>query len=199
MTCRFWSLALGCLVAGWGVGADAVSRDRVSEWEPTATEAWAESGFRIQLRFGIDSIGTVEGPAAPRWISSTSSPFSFTVEPGVRLSRWFSLSTSLRYALFGDGFRWTNTADLTLHVFHGLQLSVGAGYGGAMGTSCESGAGGLATLTRAAWLFPLGQVFSMGPAVQWEWQHPLRCSEFDEERAGFNFQATSIGWTLAWR
>lgn len=192
MKLRFWSLVLGVLVAGWGAGADAESRDRVSEWEPTPTEAWAEPGFRIQLRIGFDSV-TLANKPAQRW-------FAFAAEPGVRLGRRISLSASLRYSLFEEGLHWTNTADVTFHVFHGFQVSVGAGYGGVMGADCDGGAGGLAALARATWLFPLGQVFSTGPAIQFQWQSPLACEDlFGERSFSSGFQATSIGWTLAWR
>lgn len=202
MTFRGLSLALGFLVLGWGAGVEAASVDRISEWEPSATEAWAEKGFRIQLRFGTDSVSNVDG-RAPGWFTPEYSPFSFTAEPGIRLSCWFSVSASLRYSLAMSGIRWSNTADLSFHLFHGLYVAAGVGYGGVMGRPCEGG-GGLVTIGRAAWLFPLGQVFATGPAVQWEWQDRLRCggprSEKDRSpRYDFGFRSSSLGWTLAWR
>lgn len=200
MTLRGLCLALGCLVLGWGAGVEAASVDRISEWEPSATEAWGEQGFRIQLRFGLDSISSVDG-RAPSSLSTESSPFSFSAEPGIRLSRWFSVSASLRYSLSTAGIRWTNTADLSLHLFHGLYVAGGLGYGGMMGAGCE-GAGGLVTVGRAGWLFPLGQVFATGPAVQWEWQSRLSCGGRRRDgspRYDFGFRASSLAWTLAWR
>lgn len=176
-------------VLGWAPLAAAKPVDRVSEYEPTATEAWGEGGFRVQLRFGLERADELE-----RMPHEPTPRLSFAAEPGVRLGRWFSLSGTLRYTVLETGIRWTNSADLSLHPFHGLHVTTGVGYGGVWVRNCEGG--NVVFLTRVGWLIPLGQVFSTGPVMQWDWQGPIRCSRRRELPA---FQSSNFAWSFAWR
>lgn len=182
-------VALGQLLfLGLASPAAATPKDRVSEWEPTATQAWGESGFRVQLRFGSEMIEELEPSLNPR------RRFSFAAEPGIRLGRWFSISGTLRYTVVRTGLRWTNSADLILHPFHGFHVAAGVGYGGVWIHNCSGG--NAVFLTRVGWLIPLGQVFSMGPAMQWDWQRPITCGPNRELPA---FQTSQLAWSFAWR
>lgn len=173
----------------------AAPRDRVSEIVPTATEAWEEPGFRIQLRFGTESMVPTD-PVFARFATDRRH-FSVAVEPGVRLNRWWSVAGAFRYTILTDGvgLRWTGTADVNFHPFHGLQVGTGVGYGGMLGKLCEGS--GVAFLTRTAWLLPMGTVFAMGPAIQMDWQ----TTSCEGERSPLEFQHRSVNfsWVLAWR
>lgn len=191
MSLRRWLGAsiVALLLGSVPAAADARPIDRVSEYEPTATEAWAEQGFRIQLRFGSEASTDLETRFGPR------SMYAFAAEPGIRLGRWISISGTLKYTVLGDlGLRWTNTFDLSLHLFHGLFVSGGVGYGGAMiGPECSGG--GLVQVVRAGWLFPLGQVFSTGPVVQADFQSPIDCGHFPPD----GFSTRNFSWSFGWR
>lgn len=147
--------------------------ERVSEAILTPGEAWEEPGFRIQLRLGSESV-----EASDR--ISGGSGLVISAEPGVRLSRWWSVSADLTYTVLSgelNGLRWSGTADLTFHPWAGLFLSAGAGYAGLMAdafvahesfVSC-TGSGAAASL-RAGWLFPVGDLFATGPMIESRWQ-----------------------------
>ncbi|HLV61251.1 MAG TPA: hypothetical protein VKY51_07610 [Fredinandcohnia sp.] len=195
MTVRGW---LGALVVAGLVGSSPAAAEtrpveRVSEWEPTATEAWRESGFRIQLRVGLETLSDVTTTVA-RGLSQGGA-LAFGVEPGIRLGRWFSISGTLKYsAVAGAALRWTNTLDLTLHPFHGFFLAGGFGYGGLMHSDCNGG--GLVLVARAGWLIPLGQVFSTGPVAQVDAQSPIAC---DFGATTGRFTSRTLSWSFAWR
>lgn len=175
--------------------AKAAPQDRISEIVPTALEAWEREGFRVQLRLGFESL---EPEGLQRRLSSDGlDHFSLAVEPGVRLSRWWSLSTSLRYTVLADqlGLRWTTSADATFHPFHGFHLAAGIGYGGMLGDLCTGS--GVALLARAGWLIPMGEIFAMGPVLQTDWQN-TDC----EGQWGNNVlrhRSMNFSWSLAWR
>lgn len=185
---RLWILVGFILVLGVARLAAAAPVDRISEYEPTATEAWGEHGFRVQLRFGMESVDELERSLVPQ------RRFSFATEPGIRLGRWFSISGTLRYTTLETGLRFSNSADLTFHPFHGLHMSAGVGYGGVWLTSCSGG--NAIFLTRVGWLLPLGQVFATGPVFQWDWQQEIRC---DRRRVIPAFPSSSFSWSFAWR
>lgn len=163
--------------------------ERVSAYEPTATEAWAEKGFRIQLRFGLESLELIHDHQL------MEQRFSFAAEPGIRLGSIVSVAGTLRYTVLPTGLRWTNTADLGLHLFHGLYLAAGLGYGGVWTLDCSGGS--LVNTLRLGWLFPLGQVFSMGPAAQMDWQSSIDCD--DGGKSLPNFETANFSWTFGWR
>lgn len=193
---------------------------RESEFELPAAEAWQQEGFRVQLRFGTESLTGLDStsPAGGGW--------AIGVEPGVRLSRYWSLSASLRYSVLNEevqGLRWSTTADLTFHPYGGLFLAVGAGYGGLLTTHWESGGcqgHAIVGLGRLGWLFSVGEIFSTGPMLQVDAQ-ATRCGNRDEEDGGFGdedmpsggfrsnessrrslwwYQRTvNFSWSVAWR
>lgn len=163
-------------------GAEEEPEARESEFELPASEAWEQEGFRVQLRLGKETL-TPDDAASPE-----SSGWALSVEPGIRLSRWWSLSGTLRYAVLSEGFdglRWSTTADLTFHPWHGLFLATGLGYGGVLGNRSFSGSGpsrcdgdAFVALGRAGWLIPMGELFAMGPVVQLDAQF-TRCAARD--------------------
>lgn len=193
----FAVLASSVWVAGILAAGDAWADplDRVSEIVPTATEAWEEPGFRIQLRFGSESL-EADAPYDRRF-GPDDGHFSLAVEPGVRLNRWWSVATSFRYTILSErrGLRWTGSADLLFHPFHGLHVGVGAGYGGMMGGVCDGS--GVAFLSRTGWLFPLGVVFATGPSLQVDWQS-TSC-EGERSPLPLHHRSTNLSWVLAWR
>lgn len=176
-------------------GAIAESRDRISEIEPTALEAWESHGFRVQLRFGLESLLPSDAPT--RLIDQGMDHFAIAVEPGVRWNRWWSFSGTMRYAILAerDGLRWTTTGDVSFHPFHGFFLSGGVGYGGMLGDLCDGS--GLALVARTGWLLPLGEVFATGPVAQTDLQH-TRCRRDGPDRP-FRHLSHSVSWSFAWR
>jgi len=182
-------LALSALLAWPAMAGAAVPEpeERESEYEMPAGEAWRQPGFRVQLRVGHESVADDDG------LGPDAAGLTLGVEPGIRLSRWFSLSATLRYTrLVGgfDGMRWSSTADLTWHPWGGgFFLAAGVGYAGLLGnrefdisrpSRCDGD--GLVALARTGWLFPMGELFSTGPIVQLDEQW-TRCA--GEEREVF--------------
>ncbi len=220
---RLWgrgSVALACLItllAGANAAADSPI-DRISEQLLSAGEAWQQPGFRIQLRVGTeDLIGLNTVPEG--------GGISLSAEPGVRLSRWFSLSATLHYTILSgelEGLRWSGTGDVSFHPAGGLFVAAGFGYAGIMAdgsydqgyVSCTGS--GLATVGRLGWLIPLGDVFAMGPVVQADLQW-TRCPDRSDSDVGYmetdfpprwepprppttwRHRSLHFAWSFAWR
>lgn len=211
-----------CVAAAIALQAAPVAADpevRESEYELPAAEAWQQEGFRIQLRFGTESLAGVNdgGPSGSGW--------AIAVEPGVRLSRLWSLSANLRYSVLSEemaGLRWSTTADVSFHPWGGLFLAVGAGYGGLLAkawsdTGDWGGCQGHAAvaLGRLGWLFAVGEIFATGPVVQFDVQ-TTRCGEREEggsyvegpdgdrwvaDRSSvwWTQRTLNLSWSVAWR
>lgn len=179
-------LALSLLVAVPAVAAaDDEPEERESEYEMPAGEAWQLPGFRVQLRVGRESVSADDD------VGPDASGLSLDVEPGMRLSRHFTLSATLRYTLLGGAFsgtRWTTSADLAWHPWAGgFFLAGGVGYAGMFGNREVTAPGpqrcdgdGIVALARTGWLFPLGELFSTGPVVQLDEQW-TRCAGEERE------------------
>lgn len=202
-------------------GDTADPQVRESEFELPAAEAWQQEGFRIQLRFGTESLSTLGvGPFGGGW--------AIGVEPGVRLSRFWSLSASLRYSVLNEdieGLRWSTTADLTFHPWGGIFLATGLGYGGLIASGWESDdwnrceGHAIVALGRVGWLFSLGELFSTGPVVQFDAQ-ATKCGnrsdegDFDDfdgpieeprpasrgrRSVWWSHRTLNLSWSVAWR
>ena len=195
-------------VLGWMLAAEAQADvvERESEIEVPASEAWQREGFRVQLRLGSGSAtGAADAPNA--------GGMSFEVEPGVRLSRYWSLSSTLRYGAFEGGdfeaLRWSTTADLSFHPWGGSFVAVGLGYAGVSnfgGTpvNCD----GALALGRVGWLFALGPIFATGPQVQYDLQYGFcSVSSYEDDDGVFRrggdvewlHRTLQFAWSLAWR
>lgn len=205
-------LLLALLLAPLPALGQGEPAERESEYEMPAGEAWALPGFRVQLRFGRDSL-TGAGDGAP-----DASGWSFAVEPGIRLSESFSLAATLRYAALIDGFegvRYSTSGEFAWHPFGGFFLGTGVGYAGLVGSSafgsCDGD--GVMLLARTGWLIPVGELFATGPVVQLD-QQWTSCSyeeeffEEDEEWGNWTYRTTErtwshrtlhFSWSLAWR
>jgi len=194
------------LLAPLPAAGDEEPSERESEYEMPASEAWALPGFRVQLRFGRDSL--VGGDGAP-----DASGWSFTVEPGIRLSASFSLSATLRYAALVEGFegvRYTTSGDATWHPFDGFFLAAGIGYAGLVGNAALTGrcdGDGVVLLARTGWLIAAGELFATGPVIQldqqwtgcgteaWDWEE----EEAIESSRTWSHRSLHFSWSLAWR
>lgn len=191
--------------------------ERTSEVLQTPSEAWAEPGFRVQLRVGSEQF-------TPLNLAPQASGISLTAEPGIRLSRFWSLSAALRYTILdGDmsGLRWTTTVDLGFHPWGGLFMAAGVGYAGILAQSfglySDCMGSGVAVVGRLGWLFPVGELFATGPVIQTDLQW-TRCGSDDEiaavraddfedgdwmvmERPASTWRHRSLhfAWSLAWR
>jgi len=156
---------------------------RRSDVVPEATAAWQEPGFRVRLAADY-------GRLVPSEDEPAAASFGITLQPGYRVSPWWSLASSFRYAvLTGDleGLRWTATLDPSFHPFTGATVSVGAGYAGLIAArtdpwmedypydfrTCEGE--GWAALARAGWEHAFGELFALGLAAQADVQWS-RCS-----------------------
>lgn len=172
---------LGLLLAA--PTARAAVETRRSELETEPEEAWQEPGFRIGLGLSWEPLSP--GPGAP-----PADGVGVSLQPGYRLSRWWSVAATFRYAVLTgafEGLRWTATADPSFHPFPGATLAVGAGYAGMMGQrrdraqdlggysypTCDGE--GWAALARAAWAYTVGELFALGVAAQADVQW-TRCS-----------------------
>lgn len=189
---------------------------RESEYEMGAAEAWAQEGFRIQLRFGTESLKPLEKSGVP------GGAWAIGVEPGVRLSRFWSLSANLRYSVLTDsleGLRWSTTADLGFHPYGGSFIAAGIGYGGLLANhwddsgyrECDGHA--VVALAKVGWLFAVGELFATGPVVQFDAQS-TSCGNsvddsFDEEgfaspsarprSTWWSHRTLNLSWSVAWR
>jgi len=157
--------------------------ERTGEILLTPSESWAEPGFRVQLKVGTERLSPLDD-------EPSGGGLSLTAEPGVRLSRYWSLSAALRYTVLNGsstGLRWSTTADVSFHPVGGLFLSVGAGYAGLMmqsnewfGSFASCTGSGAAVLGRIGYLIPLGELFATGPVIQTDAQW-VRCGQSDVE------------------
>lgn len=158
-------------------------------------EAWRESGFRVGLGYGYDSvIGLGGAPDGPH--------HALMVRLGARLDDDWSLFLGLRYgARLGErpGLRYSGTVEPTLHL-NGLELTAGLGIAGfviaqtgleaysagnivasytvpddrAQLSAC-SGAGVLGIL-RLEYPVPINDLLAIGPVLQVDAQW-TRCTQ----------------------
>ncbi len=187
-----------------------------------ADSAWSQPGFRVQLRFGFERVEAMSSEAPEM------SAVAINVEPGIRLSRLWSVAAGLRYSILlgsWDGLRWSTTADATLHPTSVSYITVGAGYGGLVAQKAKpyvdqrgfafqpdepagasrltrcSGDGGVGVL-RAGFSMPIGELFATGPSLQADLQ-ATRCSD-PRSRLGLAdewwwHRSIHFAWALAWR
>lgn len=169
---------------------------RVSETASTARSEWDVTGFRLQLRFGWEQMHE-RAPAPPLGAVAVS------IEPGWRLTRWFSVGAGLRYSVINSdpwrGVRWSTTLDGTLHPWNGAFLALGGGYGGMLMQKqvppsyyvvtpqeqasppkgfkalVRCNGDGAVVLARAGFLLPIAAGFSTGPVIQGDLQ-ATRCA-----------------------
>lgn len=164
-------------------------KERVSETLQTGTEAWAEQGFRLALRFGWESVGGLSE------LAPSGSGFVFAIQPSVRLSPRWSAGVLLQYSLVhydGAGVRFVTGLTVGLHPWRGLQIELGAAYAGQLVDGCD-GIGGSGQL-RVGYLFAVGELFSTGPVLQGEIMG-TKCGGTQ----GWAQRQLQASWAFAWR
>ena len=208
--------------------AAAEPTTRVSETASSPRTEWAETGFRLQLRFGWEQMRE-RAPAPPL------GAIAVAIEPGWRLSHWFSLDAGLRYSVVNSapwrGVRWSTTLDGTVHLWNGAFLTLGGGYGGMLMVKQVSpsyyvvttqeqanpppgfdaivrcNGDGAVGLVRLGFLVPVAAGFSTGPVLQGDVQ-ATRCvgAYVDPRLAAWSravewwwYSTIQLAWSLAWR
>ncbi|MBS2029744.1 MAG: hypothetical protein JST54_17725 [Deltaproteobacteria bacterium] len=165
---------------------DLAQSDRVRLSLPTQedVQAWTEPGLRVALGYGWADVHGI-GPA----LAFTSN--AVILRPSYRVDAYWEAGLTLLYGGGPGGVRWSITAEPELHVWRGLSVAVGLGYGGlsiddqtrdtgsfSPGSepvsrtlsdseklqSCSGDA--LSTLARTEYLFVVGPLFSTGPYAQ---------------------------------
>jgi hypothetical protein len=207
-----WLAAVALMAAAPVRAAEPVTR--TSDAPVDFDMAWLEPGFRMQLRFGYESLrGHPPAPPLPA--------FAVAIEPSYRLSEQLSLGLGLRYSvLLGDwtGLRWNTSGDFSWHPTPGAYVAVGGGYGGMLGErvqyevdydedgSYTTGDGpegsrllscaghGVVALARAGFLFAVGDLFSTGPVLQADVQR-TRCKGTS---LGGHLR-TEVWWQPSWQ
>lgn len=227
---------LAALLAAVGVGC--ASAPKGSEQSPifrlslpTKADhyAWNETGFRLQLGYGLGRQFAIE--ALPEFTTH-----AMIVRGGVRLSEDWSLFGHLRYEVaVGDasGLRYAGTIEPTYHITDGFTMSLGLGVGGLIVSVDEPTRGqrdrsgpprtriestpplnectgtGVVATARLEYSFVLGSLGATGPAIWTDVQYTACTAEVagvNPETGGpskvkqyWHHHSGAVGWFFSWR
>ena len=125
---RRLAIVLALLASASGARADEDGPVRLSLATENDRQAWDQPGFRVQLGFGVGWMAGLGGAPSGRLLGPV-------IRCGFRLDPSWSLMGSFEYlAASADrglsGLRYAGMLEPTLHVGHGVSVSLGLGIAG---------------------------------------------------------------------